>query len=666
MRILLIMPRFASPHQPYDFPLGIAYVSSALKRAGHEVRCINLNTRWRPTAEVVMEEARRFRPKLCATGGLASSLGDLREILAAAKGVDARIVTLLGGGLLTSDPETVARLIPFDVGVLGEGEEPVVEAAAALESGAPLTAVDGLVLPQADGTLIRTPPRRVVKNIDSYPWPDFEGFEADKLVDLLLPYDNYAYHYFDQPRALPIIASRSCPFGCTFCFHPNGRVYRERNLEDFLREGRYLIERYRLNMLLVLDELLAFKRERLLAFCEGMKALRVQWMCQLHVKVVDDETLIRLKEAGCIYLSLGLESMSPAVLSSMKKKADPAQLDRALELTHRHRLGIQGNFIIGDPAETPETAAQTLSWWEKNPVYQVSFTRLKVFPGSPVFEAAVARGVVTDRAAALQNPGINLTGMDDETLDALYRRIATLNMTCLEPSALRSFQRQTPDHPARGPLYEAAWACRWCGAENRTRNLSPPGEGAPGITDDWVFHLSCRTCLARSHVMNVAHAQRLDPAAEALLAQGEAAWRQARGNGDGTLVRRAAEHFSEVLHHHFDGVVERAPWAVIQAARRLGELHLRFGSLETALLALRIAVLGNPWNAEHHVMYGQALVKEGSPAAARMHLRTALALRPDGERAWRDPLERLLAALERVEGGAGGGYFSPDVAARVR
>lgn len=65
-----------------------------------------------------------------------------------------------------------------------------------------------------------------------------------------------------------------------------------------------------------------------------------------------------LKAAGLFYISYGLESASEPILKSMRKKITVPMIDRALEATRECGIGIQGNFLYGDPAETPAPAGE--------------------------------------------------------------------------------------------------------------------------------------------------------------------------------------------------------------------------------------------------------------------------------------------------------------------
>ena len=128
MKILLVVPRFvASARQLYEYPIGLAYISAALKQAGHDVLCQNLNLDNTPPADAVAAAVRRWRPDVCATGAISPVHGVVKVILDAAREADPGIVNVVGGGIFGSDPEMAARALDADIGVIGEGESTAVE-----------------------------------------------------------------------------------------------------------------------------------------------------------------------------------------------------------------------------------------------------------------------------------------------------------------------------------------------------------------------------------------------------------------------------------------------------------------------------------------------------------------------------------------------------------
>ena len=246
----------------YAFPLGLGYIAAALKDAGLTVRGLNLNHDYRPPFEAINEAVVEFDPDACGTGTLSPLYPQAAEVFTAVRAAKPDIVNIAGGGMISSGPEIAAKVLDFDFGVIGEGEESVVELAAALDQGRDPRQIPGLVLRDRRGNATLTAPRDPIRNIDDLPWPDYDIFGIREWFALV------------RERSIPMIASRSCPLSCSFCFHPSGRTYRVRDLDRFLEEFDHLNRVYGIKTLSLNDELFALNTDRIRDFCTRIKPIR--------------------------------------------------------------------------------------------------------------------------------------------------------------------------------------------------------------------------------------------------------------------------------------------------------------------------------------------------------------------------------------------------------
>ncbi len=621
MKCLLVAPRFVHKVGTYyNFPLGIAYISAALKRAGHDVHCLNLNNVEGPVDDVVRDAVRRLAPDMLGTGGLSPHFTLVRDILAAGRAARPEIVNVVGSGVFSSDPETVAEMLDIDVGVIGEGEETIVDLAAALEQGRPLDQVAGLLYRDGGGTMKRTAARAVIRDLDSLPWPDWDGFGMEDYLASQNVADDYFLHGRDDARVMPMISSRSCPYGCTFCFHPLGRVYRQRSLDSVFAELDAAVGRYGINMIAILDELFAVKKDRLAAFCERIKPYGIQWMVQLHVNAVDAETVRVMKDAGCTYVSLGLESMSDTVLRSMAKKATPLAIDQVLGLVRGSRIGIQGNFIFGDPAETPQTVNETLDWWARNRGYQVSLSLMVPYPGTPLYHQGLKTGRIPDRHGHFLNPMVNLTGMDDETMQRLQKQILIARQTLLLPAEVIAFDREEQTHPARGDLYRIVWRCSDCGHRNDYRHVA-----ADNPHQFQSFCLTCRACAGRFDIPNLARPRWAPQDLQARFQDAEARFNMAMTRRDLTEVARAVHDLEQITRQTWPTHDRPEPW--IQAQMELGRIWLEHKRIPSRAVAhFGQAVYRRAFDPACHLAYARALLADRTPHAAALHFEQAARL----------------------------------------
>lgn len=487
MRVLLIVPRFVEkPGDFYEFPLGLCYISSSLKKAGFEVDGLNLNLTSGSVTDAVYAAVNGNGYDVVGTGGLSHHFTMIRSILAAAKVADSAVFTMAGGGLVSSEPELICAAMEMDAGIIGEGEITAVELVRTLDQGKSIENVAGIVY-HHNGVCSITPSRPPIIDLDTIPWPDYELFDVRNYLDSQCPNDNYYTAIFDKPRVLPVISSRSCPYNCSFCYHPLGHKYRTRSISSVLEEIRYYQHEYQLNVISLLDELFSLDFERVEEFCTGMIDLDLKWIAQMRVDRVDKPLLKRMYDSGLYYISYGIESASQVILDSMRKQTCVGQIDRALDLTSKEKIGIQGNLLFGDPAETLETARESLKWMCQNMHYGLNMNYLIPYPGTSIYQSGFESKLIPDKLEYLETgcPQVNLTSMSQEDLLCIRDEIMYTQ------SENRFWAREAVATPINGDqdlaLFHAI--CPHCGHRNLYRNFR--------VGNITVAKVACRNCMQR-------------------------------------------------------------------------------------------------------------------------------------------------------------------------
>ena len=426
MNYLIVMPILTEIfEQSYTFPLGIAYVSASLKQTGRHVVTYNLNYKPGTIKENLERIIRREQIDVIATGGLTAQYWQLERILTAAREIKPDIITWVGGGIITSAPEVAMEALALaDYGMIGEGEVTICELAEVAEGIRDPHTVKGLIFRENGGWTV-TEPRPEIMDLDALPFPDYEGFSFGELLDKE-PTDIYA---LNQGRFGMVSFGRSCPFNCTFCFHPSGTRYRKRSIDSVFQEIDYLIERYGIRNIAVTDELFVRKLEDAKEFCRRISQRGIGFVISLRVDMVNREMLTLLRDSGCLSIGFGLESADNSVLASMKKHITVEQIDYALGLCRELGLNCMGNFIFGDQNETVETAMNTINWWKAHPQYRIALHMIILYPGSEMYHLAVAKGIIPDQVEFIKRgcPITNASKMSEQEYRGIELMISMLN-----------------------------------------------------------------------------------------------------------------------------------------------------------------------------------------------------------------------------------------------
>ena len=581
---MIVVPKFVTRVGDfYQFPLGLGYIAGAIKKSGYDVSGLNLNYFDEDESDVVDRYVRENGVNIVMSGALSSFLPSLQKVFAGSRKANKDIFNVVGGGIVGADPVVVPKIMDINLGVIGEGEECVIEVLREYEANTKNWAsISGIVYAE-DGEVKQTSNRSALKNIDQLAWPEYEIFNIKEHIEGQGPLD---HHFFQvqqdsAPRSIDMITSRSCPFMCTFCFHPVGKTYRERSVDDVIAELKVYKKKYNINMVSILDELFSLRKPRLFEFCEKIKPLQLQWMVQLHVHTADAKVLKAMKEAGCVYVSYGIESADEIVLKSMAKHSKVEKIDRALQLTYDAKIGIQGNLIFGDTAETLETANNSFRWWARNRRYQIYLSKLQVFPGSPDYIMSFRDGLITDRVEfAKQLPeNLNISNINNKNLSAMMFQLKVHGRTLL--NIIKA------DFQINDKRMDINWNCTRCNHYNTYEDVRLRPEHHHFI------RLFCRDCHSRFDIINELFQKNNDESNPALL-------------GGGSVFDQTPEREKEYLISESCRTKNYHPVAEVDHYGRI--------------------LLDTPFEPYAHYDFAMSLLRMGSNQGAAMHLEQAINL----------------------------------------
>lgn len=425
--VLLVVPRyFSTPICGYIMPMGILYVSAALKASGTcNVCTLNLNHCEEDDRTVLERVISECKIDVVGSGGISGQFVEINPLMHLVKDIDPDIVTIVGGGMITADP--VPAMTSFegcaDFGVIGEGEITMPELVTAIGTGGDFSGVRGLIYKDGDKWHI-TDSRPDIMDLDSIPLPDYAGFDYDK-------YLSTNGEVVDGVKFSPvaIIGGRSCKYNCTFCFHPSGSRYRQRSLDSIFSEIDHLLSNYPVNYIALREELFASDEKRVLDFCERAKSYPIVWSIQLRVDSVTKTIVDALKDSNCRYVFLGIESADNRILKSMRKNITIEQVEKALDLTISAGLDTRSTIILGDEFETMESATRTLEWWREHRKYSaIDLGLIIAFPGSTLYKHARSNGKIPDPVQFLRD-GCPVINLSENLSEEEFRSIADIVST---------------------------------------------------------------------------------------------------------------------------------------------------------------------------------------------------------------------------------------------
>lgn len=347
---------YDDPHElqvmkPYP-PLGILYISAYLKQRGFSVGVF----------DATFESLDAFEARLAAERptvvGLYCNLMTKFNVLAMIK-----LARAAGAHVVLGGPEPpyyaeeyIAR--GADVVVIGEGEHAMEDLLPALAKHGPhdLAHVAGIAYRNTEGSIARTTPRPMVRELDALPPPDRQAIDLPQYIR------TWRDHHGMGSASL--ITARGCPYKCNWCSHSvYGHTHRRHSPQRVADEAQALIDQYNPDQLWYADDVFTIKHSWLYQYASELQArnIRLPFECISRADRMNEQVVKTLAEMGCFRLWIGSESGSQRILNEMERGV---KVERVQEMTRRlQRHGIEvGMFImLGYEEESEADIAATVA-----------------------------------------------------------------------------------------------------------------------------------------------------------------------------------------------------------------------------------------------------------------------------------------------------------------
>lgn len=412
MNICLIKPPIL--HKGASFalmptpPLGLAYIAGVLEKDNHNLQVIDSSAEsinevknYRDDIYIFgltkEEICKRINPNteiICISFMFTNNWLYGREVVKEIKLNFPNVIIIAGGEHATAAPEYCMKQSPIDFIVLGEGEETVAELVKKIERNEDLTQIDGIAY-RENNNVISNKRRKRLSSIQDIPWPAWHLFPLKKYFDQKMTHGVY------RGNTLPVMATRGCPYTCTFCSNPQmwGKAYEMRPPTDFVNELEYLHTTYNVVNFDLYDLTAIMFKDWIVAMCKEILSRNLKITYQLpsgtRAEAIDFEVADLLYKSGCKNITYAPESGSNKVLKSVKKQIELDEMLKSIKHSNNAGMIVHLNIILGFPDDRHSDLLKTIwflvkcSWFGAHDIAPAVFTP---YPGSTLYNRLTKQG----------------------------------------------------------------------------------------------------------------------------------------------------------------------------------------------------------------------------------------------------------------------------------
>ena len=402
MRVLLIATnrhdRLMSALEARPLPIGLAYVAGQVDLSRHAIKVLDLMF----SADYLGDTERtvaEYRPELI---GLSirnldnQSYLDPQWALPLAREVVQRIRAIsqapvvCGGPAFSILPHECLRFLGADLGMAGDAAETFAQLADRMDGGEPYHDLPGLVYREGEEIVVQThgPPSTTPRT------PRLEELDMARYqqagfgVGILTKRDDFYSPMAADGAELEAAAWRAV--------RPIGEV---------IDEVQGMKHRFGLGKVFFIDTGFNIPLPHAKSLCRSLieAELGVRWNTFIAPvpQAYDEESVRLMKEAGCSLALMGGSGGDGDPMLDLDGRLGPLQ--EACRLCEEGDLEYAVSQCFGEPGETAETVERKLTFLSNlRPTMASLRVGVRVLPGTPVAQAALRDGLITDDAQLLR------------------------------------------------------------------------------------------------------------------------------------------------------------------------------------------------------------------------------------------------------------------------
>lgn len=417
-KIMLIQPPFYRLYKDtYSldmFPLSLGYLSGAIKKdtdwevlaynsdfnpisegvsqgyltgKGFDNYLSNLNDISKPIWQEIKKNIEEYKPDVVGITVKSQTFASACMVAKLAKDISNDCIVIIGGPHPSMVGSEVLNCSDIDVFVKGEGEITIVELLSAIRDGKEFDGIKGVGY-RKNGKVIDNPSRELITDLDSLSFPH------EVAPAVLKDYEKYPLSAFKN-----IFSIRGCPYNCFFCGSRNvwSRMARFRSIDNVVSEIQGL-QKMGINLIRFDDDTFGVNKKQIKELCHEIikRCPDLKWHCEIHVKLVDEPTILLMKEAGCCLIQIGIESGNNETLKEMRKNYTIEESLDACKIIKKFGIELQTFFIVGFPQETEDSFNDTYKAMKKIKSDLIIHSIFTPYPGTESFEFCKKNGLIKD------------------------------------------------------------------------------------------------------------------------------------------------------------------------------------------------------------------------------------------------------------------------------